>query len=77
MEEQIKDIMSELFRIDKAKIADETSNHAVEAWDSLKHMELIVSLEDTFEITLTADEIVSMTTYAKIRRVVQEKKNGS
>ena len=42
----------------------------VEAWDSLKHMELVVALESTFEIELTFDEIVAMRSVQDIKRVL-------
>jgi len=42
----------------------------VEAWDSLKHMELIVALESAFEIELTFDEIVAMRSVQDIKRVL-------
>lgn len=45
----------------------------VEAWDSLKHMELIVSVENTFGIELSFDEIVAMQTVSEIKRVLRQK----
>ena len=47
--------------------------HDVEAWDSLKHMELVVSLEEAFGMQLTFDEIVAMQSVGEIKRVLRAK----
>ena len=44
-------IIAEVLRIPK-EILDTFSMNGSEAWDSLKHMELIVSIESTFNVTL-------------------------
>ena len=45
----------------------------VEAWDSLKHMELIVALETALEVQLTFEEIVAMQSVREIKRVLAER----
>jgi len=45
----------------------------VDAWDSLKHMELVVALETMFDIQLTFDEIVAMRSVREIKRVLGER----
>jgi acyl carrier protein len=46
----------------------------VESWDSLKHIELVVSLEEEFEISqLSTDEIVEMISVAEIKRTLRNK----
>ncbi len=72
MERTLKKIMSDLFQINENEITDETSVDNTKNWDSLKHMELIVSLEEEFDITLSADEIVSLTTFAKVKQKIEE-----
>jgi acyl carrier protein len=45
----------------------------VESWDSLQHMNLIVSLEQAFQAEFTFEEIVSMQSVAEIKRVLRGK----
>lgn len=45
----------------------------VDTWDSLIHMELIASVERSFGLQLTFDEIVAMTTVGEIKRVLTDK----
>ncbi len=73
MEATLKKIMNDIFQIPENDITDTTSVDNTESWDSLKHMELIASLEEEFEIIFTADEIVSMNDFLKIKQFVREK----
>ena len=45
----------------------------IEGWDSLKHVMLVVGLETSFAVKLSADEIKSMVTVADISRVLKGK----
>jgi len=73
MEETLKKIMNDIFQIPVNEIVDTTSVENTKSWDSLKHMELIACLEEEFEITFTADEIVSMNDFSSIKKYVQKK----
>ncbi len=72
--EKIKKIISETFQIKESSITSQTNMQDIDSWDSLTHMELIVSLEDEFSIEFTADEIMAMT---DVEKVVGEKVNGN
>ncbi len=65
--------MNELFRLIAAAlklpvgaIDLATSMKTNEAWDSLAHMELVISLEAHYRIMLEADQIAEMTSVAAI-----------
>jgi len=74
MEEKLKSVFSNLFTIKDADFNDGLSMSMVDGWDSLKHMELIVTIENEFGIPkLEMDEIVEMTSIAKIKEVLQGK----
>lgn len=73
MEQKLKDLMAELFKMQQEEITESLTMKDVDVWDSLKHMELIVSIEEMFGIELTFDEIVVMQTFKEIKRVLKEK----
>ena len=50
MEERIKKVFSNVFNLDIETINNESSPDNIESWDSLKHMNLILALEEEFEI---------------------------
>ena len=74
MESRIKKVMSNVFNIDIDSINNDTSPDNVENWDSLKHMNLIVALEEELEFEFEDQEIVDSMNYALIVNIVNEKK---
>lgn len=73
VESKLENLLSEVLQIPSPAITDELTMKAVDAWDSLKHMELIVALEQSFDIQLSFDEIVAMQSVSEIKRVLRER----
>lgn len=73
LEEKVKNIMSAVFEIPVEQIKDNSSADTIESWDSLKHMNLIVALEEEFKIEFTDDEIIEMMNYLLILEVLKNK----
>ena len=73
MEDILKNIIADILSVKLEIINDEMTFENTEAWDSLKHMEMIAALEEEFEIEFTADEIVNVVTYVEIKKVLVEK----
>ena len=74
MEDEIKNIMSAVFGVPADSINNESSSTTIESWDSLKHIHLVVSLEEEFEITFSNEEIAEIMNYSLIKSVLIEKK---
>ncbi len=66
METQVKQIMSNTFSINIEKISDDSSPDSIANWDSLKHMQLILSLEEEFGIEFSDNEVVELVSFQKI-----------
>jgi acyl carrier protein len=73
VDETVGSLLAEVLQIPASGITEDLAMKDVEAWDSLKHMELIVSLEQSFGIELTFDDIVAMRSVAEIKRVLRER----
>jgi len=73
MDNHIKNVMSAVFEIPIDEIDDDSSPDNVGSWDSLKHMNLVVALEEEFDIELIDDEIVEMMNLSQIKSIVMEK----
>ncbi len=69
----VENLLSEVLQIPASKITEDLAMKDVDAWDSLKHMELIVSLEQSFGIELSFDDIVAMQSVGEIKRVLRER----
>ena len=46
----LKKVMAKVFEISEEQITTECSPDTLEQWDSLKHMELIVEIENYFKL---------------------------
>jgi acyl carrier protein len=66
-------LLTETLKIPATAVTDELAMKDVDSWDSLKHMELIASLEETFAIQLTFDEIVAMQSVREIKQVLGQR----
>ena len=73
VDETVGSLLAEVLQISPSGITEDLAMKDLEAWDSLKHMELIVSLEQSFGIELTFDDIVAMRSVAEIKRVLRER----
>lgn len=72
MTDRIKLVMSQIFAIDAESITMNSSPETVERWDSLKHMQLIMALEDEFGIQFPDEVIPELVSFAAICDAVRE-----
>jgi acyl carrier protein len=70
MEEKLLTIMSEVLEVPRSAVSLESSMGNLEGWDSLKHMNLIFVLEESFSVTFTDDEVVNSKDVKSLLRIV-------
>jgi len=71
MREKLKQVMAEVFEVDAALITEKSNMDNLDGWDSLSHIRLIAALEEKFGVTLTSDEIATLTSVAAVESVLQ------
>ena len=69
----LKLIMSDIFDIDYHSVDDEVSTKSVEAWDSIKHLSLVISIEESFDISFSVMDISEATSFTKICELLNKK----
>ncbi len=57
MQERIKAVMAQIFNVDPALIVAESSPESIERWDSLRHMQLVLAIEDEFGVRFADEDI--------------------
>lgn len=72
MEDRVKEIMGAVFEVDPATINETSSQDTIENWDSIRHMSLVVALEEEFGVQLTDDQIADMQSYKLVLLTLQE-----
>jgi acyl carrier protein len=76
MEEKVKQIMSSVFGVQKEKITNDASPDTIENWDSLRHMNLVVALEEEFNISFSDDQMSELLNFHLIILTLNELKNA-
>jgi acyl carrier protein len=71
MEQKLKQIMANIFETEEDEITDESSMDSIEKWDSLKHINLIIAIEEQFGISIDEEEMIEMTCFAKIKHILR------
>ena len=68
----IKYVMSAVFEVPISEINDDSSTDSFEAWDSIKHLSLILALEEEFDISIPDEEVGNMVNFKLIELIVNE-----
>ena len=71
-EEKLKHVVADVLNADPASIGPEFSMDTVEQWDSLRHMTLVLAIEDAFGVEIPDDEAANITSWPLIKVVVEE-----
>ena len=69
----IEELIASVLNVPVSLITDSTSPVTLPVWDSLKHLELIETIQEVYQVTLTTREIHRITSVADIRQILQQK----
>jgi acyl carrier protein len=72
-EEKLKKIMASVFNVSPGEIDEGCAVGSFKKWDSLAHMNLIVILEQEYDLELSDDDVADMLSYAIIKKIIDEK----
>jgi len=73
LEKRIKNVMSAVLELSANEITDDSSPDTIRSWDSLKHMNLVSSLEEEFDCLFSDSEILEMMNFPLIKLIILEK----
>ena len=71
--DKLTEVFKEVFDLSAEQIKPELKKDDVVKWDSLAQMELVVSIEKTFNIELKLEEIVNMVSIEAIIDILNSK----
>ena len=72
MEKRLYKILSQVLNIPIEQINSESSPDTISEWDSLKHMNLVLTIEQEFDIQFTEEQIIEMLNVALIVETLKE-----
>ncbi len=64
--------MSAVFEVPFESIADDASSDNIENWDSLRHLNLILALEEEFGVSIADEEVGNLVNYKLIELVIND-----
>ena len=70
---ELTDIFRDLFGDDTLVLRPEMTANDVKGWDSIKHVSLIVAVEDRFGIRMKSSEIERLSNVGDLIRIVEAK----
>lgn len=73
MDKRLTGILAEVFRLKESEIHPDLQKNDVGSWDSLKQMDLVMTLENEYGITLAIPDIIRMVSVGEIVNVLKEK----
>lgn len=73
MEDKMKHIFGELFKIKSEDFTQDLDVNTVLGWDSMNHLNLIIALEESFSVSFTTEEVIQMTSVKAIIETLQGK----
>lgn len=71
-ENTLKQVMATLLTVDVNAIDSEASMDTIPTWDSLRHMNLVLALEEEFKVTIPDEDAGNITSYKLIKLVLEE-----
>jgi acyl carrier protein len=75
VKEQIAKIMAVVFEVNVDSIDENTSADNIETWDSLRHMNLILALEEELNVTIPDEEVGNLMNFKLIELVINDLQN--
>lgn len=72
IDERIKEVMSAVFEVDADSINEDSSQNTIDNWESIKTLDLVVSLEEEFDVTIPIEEVGNMTSFKNVRSLINK-----
>lgn len=73
MNRELAELLADVFGMRVSEIQPQLQKNDVGSWDSLRQMDLVLSLERKYDVVLDTPDIVRMTSVAEIVAVLKAK----
>jgi acyl carrier protein len=68
----LKKVMASVLEVDVGEITDDSSMDTLANWDSLRQMNLVLALEESFGVSIPDEDAANATSYKLIMLVLHE-----
>jgi acyl carrier protein len=77
LEQQVKSILATELRLDTSADLDKLRYGATPAWDSTNHLNVVLALEEAFNVEFEPDEIVKLISVPQICAEILNKQSSA
>lgn len=71
--QSVEAVVAQALGLPLAQISDDSGPQTLPVWDSVTHLDIMLSLEMEFGIKFTADEIIALLSVAAIKAALRDK----
>ena len=71
-EQLLKNTLAIVFNVPADLIGEESSMDTLSQWDSVKHLNLVLAIEDAFNVSLTEEQSLEILSFPLIKVVLSE-----
>ena len=71
--ERVRSIAADIFTLDLAAVPRSASRDTVSAWDSVAHVNLVLAVEQQFDVQFLPEEMLEMLSIELVAMLVEEK----
>jgi acyl carrier protein len=73
IEQRVREIAASVFNVDPAQLTEQSSPETVDGWDSLQQLNLVLAIEQEFDLSLEPEDIERMGSIGRVAEVLREK----
>lgn len=70
--EKLTKAFASALNINPSLVTDDLKYQGITQWDSVTHMILVAELESVFDIAITTDDIIDMSSVAKAKEIINK-----
>lgn len=71
-ESKLIQTIAETLELPPEKITSQTSSDTIEAWDSLKHLDIVLNVERTYNVKFKTSEISELVSVERIEQALRQ-----
>jgi acyl carrier protein len=68
LHERLEEVFREVFNDERLSLTDETSSRDISDWDSVAHINLMFSIEQTFRVEFTGNQLAQLQNIGELKR---------
>ncbi len=77
IENRVLTIVSDVLNVSRADLNSESTSESTKGWDSVGHLNLVVALEEAFELAFEPEDIERMSSVREMVRVISARQNSA